>query len=143
MITVEVISPERLVHTVKGVEVLLPTVEGQIGIRRGHLPLITVLKAGEVVVKHTDGSEALYAVGGGFAEIIKDHVRILADSAERADELIEHQIHEAIERAKRAQEENAEAHLYADVTAQLEANLARLKVIQRKKARGRVRFDQD
>lgn len=140
MIKVDIVSPERVVHQVSGVEVVLPTIDGEIGVRPGHIPLISVLTAGQVVVKQKDGSEDLYAVSGGFIEVINNHIRILADTAERAEELVELKIQEAIARAKQAKEEAGETHEFADAAAQLEANLARLKVVQRKKARGRVRL---
>lgn len=142
MITIEIVTPERIVHTLKGVEVVLPTTEGQIGIRKGHIPLITPLKSGQIVVKQENGDEELYAVGGGFAEVLGNTVRILADSAERAEELDEKKIEEAIARAHSLKSEAGNDHEIADAAAQLEANIARLKVIQRKKARGRVRLDQ-
>ena len=135
MITVEIVTPERLVHTITGVEALLPTVTGQIGVRKGHLPLITPLKAGEIIVKQATGTFEFYAISGGFAEILGNSIHILADTAERAEELNEERIHAAIERAK---EQKSAAHTssqsYADASAILEANIARLKSVQRKRA---------
>ncbi len=142
MITIEIVTPERLVHTLHGTEVVLPTLEGQIGVRKGHIPLIAPLKAGQIVVKQENGTEELYAVAGGFAEVLGNTVRILADSAERAEELDEKKVEEAIARAVKQKSEASADHEMVDAAAQLEANLARLKVIQRKKARGRVRLDQ-
>jgi F-type H+-transporting ATPase subunit epsilon len=135
MITVEIVTPERLVHTIKGMEAMLPTVDGQIGIRRGHLPLIAPLKAGEIIVKQEDGTQEFYAISGGFAEILGNTVHILADTAERAEELNEERVTTAIERAQKLKSESpVTTESYADAAAQLEANLARLKTIQRKKA---------
>lgn len=140
MIKIQLVTPERVLQELSGQEVLLPTVDGQIGVRTGHQPLIAVLKAGEVVVKQENGTEELYAVDGGFVEVIQDQVRILADGADHADDLSEHQINEAIQRAQTAKSEAKEAHEFDDATALLEANLARLRVIKRKKARGQVRL---
>jgi len=136
MLKVEIVTPERLVHTTSGEEVLLPGIDGQLGIRKGHMPLIVLLKAGEVVVKR-DGTEELYAVNGGFVEILGNVVRVLADSAEREDELDEFLIHQAVERAKQAKLEAAEKTEFDTAAAALEANLARLKVFQRRKNRRR------
>lgn len=137
MLSVEVVTPERVVHKAQGDLVLLPTVEGQIGVRKGHIPLIVPLKAGEVIVKQDNGEEELYAVAGGFAEILDDQIHILADNAARAEELSEEQVQAAIERARKLKEEATADHEFSDAAAQLEANLARLKIIQRKKARGK------
>lgn len=132
MIEIEIVTPERVVHTLSGVEVLLPTVSGQIGVRKGHVPLIAPLIAGEIVVKQTDGEE-LYAVAGGFVQIVANKVHIMADSAERADELSEHLVHEAIARAKQLKAEATEQVAFDDAAAMLAASIARLKVLERRK----------
>ncbi len=134
MLKVEIVTPERIVHTTSGEEVLLPTIEGTLGIRKGHMPLITLLSAGEIVVKR-DGREDLYAVQGGFVEILGNVVRVLADSAEREDELDEQRIRQAIERAQVARAGKGEQVEGDAAIAALEANLARLKVFQRRKKR--------
>lgn len=143
MLKIEIVTPERLVRTAEGDEVLLPTVEGQIGIRTGHIPLIVPLKAGEIIVNRDDGSRDFFAVASGFVEVIENTVRIMADSAEHSDELDELIVKEAVERAERLKEEATETVQFADAAAQLEANLARLKVVQRKKAHGKSRMDLD
>ena len=133
MIKVEIVTPERLVHTVSGTEVLLPTTTGQIGVRRGHIPLITPLKAGQIIVKQEAGAEELYAVAGGFAEVTGTVVRVLADSAERADELNETAVQAAIERARQLKAESSDEIALEDAAAQIAANIARLSVIKRRK----------
>jgi len=133
MITVEIITPEKLLHTTKGVEVLLPTITGELGIRTNHIPLIAILKAGAIVVKQKDGGEEVFAVAGGFVEITNNTIHVLADTAERAEDLHEERIKEAIERAKEMKEEHPQSR-QAFAVALPEANIARLKAIQRKKA---------
>jgi len=135
MIKVEIVTPERLVHTAEGVEIILPTVDGQIGVRNNHLPIITLLKPGQVVVKQANGSEELLAVAGGFVEVRDNIVRVLADSAERAEELNEEQIRAAIARAEELKATAQDEHEFADANARITANLARLKVLQRKRSR--------
>ena len=51
MLIIEIISPEKLVHHTEGVEVIIPTADGEIGVRTGHLPLLAPLIAGPVIVK--------------------------------------------------------------------------------------------
>lgn len=135
MIKVEVVTLERLVHETEGDEVIIPTVEGEIGILHGHLPLVTLLKAGQIVVKHSNGTEELFAVNGGFVEIANNTVRVLADTAERAEELDEKVVQEAIARAEKLKTEATSEHDVISARAQIEANFARLKVIKRRHSR--------
>ncbi|MBU6389470.1 ATP synthase F1 subunit epsilon [Patescibacteria group bacterium] len=136
MIHIEIISPERIVQELEADEVVIPTAAGVIGVRRGHVPLIVPIKAGEAMIKQ--GREEQYlAVFGGLVEVLPDRVRILADSAERAEEIDEKIVQQAVEEARR---QRAEAKTKQDIDAAIaliEHNLARLKVAQRRKARGR------
>lgn len=133
MLTIEIVTPEKVVHKLHGTEVLLPTVEGQIGVRPGHIPLITVLKPGEVVVKHTSHPESSYAVAGGFVEVLGNVVRILADSADRSEDLSEEKITAAIARATKMKEEATEQGEFDAALSLLEASLARMRVLSRRK----------
>lgn len=135
MIKVEIVTPEKVVNQTEGDEILIPTVEGQIGVRHNHLPLITLLKAGQVVVKRDSGSEEVFAVTGGFVEVSHNVVRILADTAEHAEELNETEIKEAIARAQKAKATADTDHDAAGASALIEANMARLRAIQRRKSR--------
>lgn len=76
MIVVEIIAPDGVVHHSECDEVVIPTTMGQIGVRTGHRPLVTVVKAGTVRVKHGD-SEQQFAVSGGFAEVLPKAVSII------------------------------------------------------------------
>jgi F-type H+-transporting ATPase subunit epsilon len=96
----DIITQERIVFSGQVDSVNLPGVEGRMGILPNHSPLLTMLDFGEVLVR-TAGREEYFAIGGGFVEIQPDHVTILADSAEQADEI---DIDRA-EQARRAAEE--------------------------------------
>ena len=134
MLSVEIITPQRLVQKSKGDLLIVPTTTGVLGIRSGHLPLVATLKAGEIEIRSDDQEESEFlVVSGGFLEIINDHVRILADSAERADELDEIAIKEAIERARRLKEDTKDRHQLGEATVLIEMNLARLKVAQKRR----------
>jgi F-type H+-transporting ATPase subunit epsilon len=135
MIKIEVVTPEKVVHQSDGEEVIIPTVSGQIGVRQGHVPLITLLQAGQIVVKRKDGSEEVLAVNGGFVEVSENIVRILADTAEHAEDLNEADIKAAIERAQKIKESAITDHDAAGARALIEANMARLRAIQRRKSR--------
>jgi F-type H+-transporting ATPase subunit epsilon len=133
MLSVEVITPQRVVLETTGDLVVVPTAEGILGIRSEHIPLIAPLKAGEIEI-HKEGTPAQHlVVSGGFLEVIDNHVRILADAAERAEELDELKIQEAIERARQLQAEAKNRQQFAEATSQIELNLARLKVSRRKR----------
>ncbi len=82
----DIITQERIVFSGQVDSVNLPGSEGRMGILPNHSPLLSTLDFGEVMVR-TAGHEEYFAIGGGFVEIQPDHVTILADSAEQADEI--------------------------------------------------------
>lgn len=82
----DIITQERIVFSGEVDAVNLPGVEGRMGILPNHSPLLTMLDFGEVLVR-VGGREEYFAIGGGFVEVQPDHVTILADSAEQADEI--------------------------------------------------------
>lgn len=82
----DIVTQERIVFSGQVDSVNVPGTEGRMGILPNHSPLLTTLDFGEIVVR-TGGIEEYFAIGGGFMEIQPDHVTVLADSAERADEI--------------------------------------------------------
>ncbi|CAN5184275.1 F0F1 ATP synthase subunit epsilon [soil metagenome] len=133
MLTIEIVTPEKVVHKLNGSEVILPTIDGQIGVRPGHIPLITVLKAGEIEVKQPDSPSSFYAVAGGFVEIIGNVVHILADGADRAEDLSEAKINDAIARATKMKEEATEKADFDRAASLLEASIVRMKILNRRR----------
>jgi F-type H+-transporting ATPase subunit epsilon len=133
MLTIEVISPEKVVTKRTGVEVIVPTTTGELGIRKGHRPLLAELKAGVVVVKDEHGKEESLATFGGVVEVFQDRISILADSAELAHEMNELEIEQAIARAQNLQGDVADAQTLRTASAMLGANLIRMKAIRRRK----------
>jgi F-type H+-transporting ATPase subunit epsilon len=119
-LALEIATPERLVLTVEADEVVLPSVEGSMGALPGHAPLLAVLDVGEVSYR-SGGVRRHLAVSGGFAEVLPDSVRILAETCEPAEAI-------DVERARRA-EARAQERLRsqaADVDfARARASLAR------------------
>ena len=83
----DVVSVERIVFSDDVDMVLAPGIEGELGILPHHAPLMTALVPGEIVIRKTGQEDVLMAVGGGFMEVRPDRVTILADSAERAEEI--------------------------------------------------------
>lgn len=92
----DIVTQERIVFSGPVDSVNLPGTMGRMGILPNHSPLLSTLDFGEVMVR-VGGREEYFAIGGGLAEIQPDHVTILADSAEQADEI-------DLARAERARE---------------------------------------
>ena len=85
-IQLEVVTPERLVVNDKAEYVEIPGKTGYLGILPGHAPLITEIAVGEI--KYTNGGQTKrLAVAWGFAEVIQDKITILAETAEKAEEI--------------------------------------------------------
>ncbi len=132
----EIITPERVVLKDEVDQITIPTAEGEITVLPNHIPLIAVLRPGEIVAKKGN-EEIAMSCSGGFIEVTGDKVLILADTAEKAEELVEVEIEKARERAQKVLEEkHVDAEKYADAAAALERELARLKVARK---RGRAR----
>lgn len=101
MLTLEIVTPEARVYSDTVETVVIPTVQGEIGILPGHLPLLTQVGAGELRVQK-DGKTELLAVGDGFAEIDGDKVSILAESAISEAKIDEDAVEKALQRAEEA-----------------------------------------
>jgi len=100
-LTLEIVTPEDRVFSDTIDTVVIPTLEGEIGILPGHIPLLTQVADGELRV--TRGSETKgLVVGGGFAEIDGDHVKILAEFAIDEAQIDENAAEKAIQRAEEA-----------------------------------------
>jgi F-type H+-transporting ATPase subunit epsilon len=134
---VEIITQERKLYNDEAVDIVnLPGIEGEMGILPQHAPLVTALNFGEVRVRKGDHEET-FAVGGGVVQVSHDHVIILADSAEQADEI---DIARAEEARRRAQELAAagpqlDPAQAAAVEAAIRRADLRLKVAQRRRPR--------
>jgi F-type H+-transporting ATPase subunit epsilon len=98
-LTLEIVTPEARVYSDTIDTVMIPTVEGEIGVLPGHIPLITRVSSGELRVRK--GGETSYlAVSGGFAQISGDKVSVLAESAIQADKIDENAAEAAMKRAQ-------------------------------------------
>lgn len=138
MIDFKIVTPEKKVYEDMVDSVTIPTTEGEITVLPNHIPLVTILTPGELVVRN--GKEEKYmAVSGGFVTVhLKNKLVILADTAERAEELTLEAIERARERARILLEEKRgkDEVAFADAAAGLERELARLKVARKHRARG-------
>jgi len=133
----EIITPERVVYKDEADQITLPTAEGEITILPNHIPLVAVLRPGEIVAKK-GGGEVAMSCSGGFIEVTPKKVVVLADTAEKAEELVEEEILKARERAQKILEEkHIDTEKFTEATAAMERELARLKVL-RKRSRARM-----
>ncbi len=128
----EIVTAERVVSS-DDVEVLVaPGIDGELAILPHHAPLLTVLKPGEIrVVK--GGEDAYVAVSGGFMEVMPTKVTILADTAERVEEI---DIERAEAALRRAEERIAAAPAAVDLEralASIRKSQARINVARRRR----------
>jgi F-type H+-transporting ATPase subunit epsilon len=130
----DIVTAEGVVFSEDVDVVVAPGVEGQLGILPHHAPLMTMLQPGELRARK-GGEEFSLAISGGFLEVRPDRIIVLADAAERAEEI---DIARA-EAAKRRAEELLRQHPPEVNAAQAEAalrrSLARLKVVERRRKR--------
>jgi F-type H+-transporting ATPase subunit epsilon len=100
-LTLEIVTPEARVFSDTIDTVVIPTVDGEIGILPGHIPLLTQVQDGELRV--TKGTVVSFlAVGGGFAQVSGDKVSILAERAITEDKIDEKAVENAMQRAEQA-----------------------------------------
>jgi F-type H+-transporting ATPase subunit epsilon len=133
-IHLEIVTAERVVLSDEVDQVNAPTKDGRVGILPRHAPLLTVLDVGELdIIK--GGVTTPFAVSGGFMEVLPNRVTILADTAERADEIDEARAEEA---RRRAEERIAQRQSDIDLAraeAELRKAIIRLKIAQLRKTR--------
>ncbi len=144
-IAFELTTPERNVEKREISSVTIPTSEGEITVLPGHVPLVANLKPGMLTVFFGREEEYL-AVAGGYVEVQPGNkVIVLADTAERADELDLQQAEEARERARKllTEKRHMDDVSSASAVATLERELARAKVARKHRERKKLPFLQE
>jgi F-type H+-transporting ATPase subunit epsilon len=125
----EIVTPDKLVVKDTADEVQIPGKAGYMDVLPGHAPLITELMIGEIAYKH-DGTTQHLSVAWGFAEVLPDKVTILAQTAERPEEIDVNRAQQAKARAEAALA-SAEADLDYDATlSAIKRAEVRLKVAE-------------
>ena len=129
----EIATPERVVLKRQAKQVTVPTEEGEITILPEHSPLVSILKPGVIEAKLEDDSIELMSVSGGFVEVLKSKLVVLADSAERAEELDEKAVEEAKRKAEESKSkiESKDQVEFTEITVKLERELARLRAVKK------------
>src|SRR5207302_7848758 len=126
----EIVTPEATVYSEDVDMVTLPAVEGQIGILPQHVPLMTQMVPGEMIVRK-NGQNRFLAVGEGLVEISADHVATLTHLALAAEDIDEAKAEEARQRAAARLREKLSSEEVASVNAALARSLAQLRVKRR------------
>jgi F-type H+-transporting ATPase subunit epsilon len=129
----EIITPAATVFSEDVEMVTLPAVEGEIGILPEHVPLMTQMVPGEMVVRQ-NSKDRFLAVGEGFVEITGDHVTILTDLAISAENIDEAMAEEARQRAQARLREKLSDEEVANVNAALARSLAEIRVKRRQRS---------
>lgn len=131
----ELATPNRLVASQEVDEVVAPGVQGYFGVLPGHVPFLTSLQSGEVAYRIGRDEQSL-AVSGGFAEVQGDRVTILAEHAERPEEIDRERAERARQRAERRLQGRSDEEIdYARALAAFSRALARLQVAARASSR--------
>lgn len=134
-LSVEIVTGERVVFTDDNVDmVVAPGSDGSLGILPHHAPLISTLSAGELRVKK-GGAEQSFVVFGGFIEVTPDKVVVLADTAERAEEIDVARAEASRDRAEHSLENRQETVDLESATAALRRANLRLRIGQRRGSR--------
>jgi len=128
----EIVTPEAKTYSEDVDMVTLPAVEGEMGIYPQHVPILTQINAGEVIVRK-GGQDYFLAVGEGFVEITGERVAILTDMAIRAENIDEAKAEEARQRAEARLAEKLDDEESAMVSAALAHSLAQLQVKRRQR----------
>ena len=128
----EIVTPDAVAYSDDVDMVTLPAVEGQIGILPQHVPLMTQMVPGEMIVRKS-GQDHFLAVGEGFVEITGDRVAILTDMAVAAESIDEARAEEARQRAQARLCERMSAEEVATVNAALARSLAQIRVKRRQR----------
>ena len=133
IIKFEIVTPERTVFKQEVFQVTVPTQSGEITVLPDHIPLVSILKPGVLEIKTVDQETEIISVSGGFIEVLRDKIVILADTAERAQELDENIIAEARRLAEVSKEEAMSQDIYdlSAVAAKLEIEVARERALHK------------
>ncbi len=129
----EIVTPEAKIYSEDVNSVLVPGAEGELGVLPEHMPLLTQLAAGELLIVK-DGQESVLAVGEGFVEITPTSVSVLTDMAVAESDIDETAAEAAVKRAQEAlKDDQISDEDMASTQAVLMKSLAQLKVKRRKK----------
>jgi len=128
-ISLEVVTPEKIVVSEDAQIVVAPGTLGEFGVLIGHTPFLTTLKTGAVHYKDANGNERFLFISGGFAEALPDKVTVLAESAERRRDIDSERAKAALERAQHRMEKEEDVD-FVRAKAALERAMYRLRLVE-------------
>lgn len=128
----EIVTPDKMVVRDSAEEMQIPGKNGYLGILPGHAPLITELAVGEITYRSGNQTHHL-SVAWGFAEVLPDKVTILAETAERADEIDVSRAEKAKQRAESGLANCNTEEDFKRTTSDLQRAETRLEVAEKKK----------
>ena len=138
----EIITAERKVYDDDGELVVVPVSDGEFGILSKHAPLMSTLQPGELLIRK-EGEDTYLAVSGGFIEVLDDRVTVLADAAEKSDEIDEQRALAAMERARDSLANRESTIELEQVAVAMRRAQIRLNVVRRRRNRTGVRSGGD
>ncbi len=133
IINFEIVTQEKTVLKEEILQVTVPTKAGEITVLANHVPLVSTITPGVIQIKKKDEKTEIISISGGFIEVLKDKVVILANTAERAEDI---DIKRAEEAKKRAEEmmkdtKRFDKARFTNINAQIAKELARTKAVKR------------
>lgn len=137
-----IVTPEKTVYENEVNQATLPVANGQVTILPDHMSYIAALRAGEIMLR--DGKEEIHmAVAGGFIEFDKNELVILADRAERAEDIDLKRAEEARQRAEELKKEkvNASEEEFARIAALIEKEVNRVKIAKKHRSHKGIKIN--
>jgi F-type H+-transporting ATPase subunit epsilon len=128
----QIVTPDGEAYSEDVNMVTLPGVEGQLGVYPQHVPLMTQMTPGEIIVRK-DGHDYYLAVGEGLIEVMGDHVAVLTDLAIASEKIDEAKVEEARQRAEARLKEKLSDEEVASVNASLVRSAVQLRVKRRQR----------
>lgn len=133
MLKIKIVTPEKVVYENDVFQVSIPTMSGEITVLKNHIPLVSVMKSGELRIKDKSG-EVHLAVSGGFVEVRgNNEIVLLSDYAERVEEIDVQRAEEARKRAEEQmkQAKNIENIDFAKLQALIDRNMNRIRIARK------------
>ena len=133
IINFEIVTPERVVLKEEIRQITVPTKAGEITVLPGHIPLVSTIQPGVIHIIKKGGEQEIISISGGFIEVLKDKIVILADTAERAEEIDLAKAEEAKKRAEelKVQAKHIDREQFTEINAAIERELAKTKAVKR------------
>jgi len=129
----EIVTPEKTVLKTEVLQITVPTRMGEITVLPNHIPLVAGLAPGVIEIIKADGERDIMSLSGGFIEVMKDKVVILADTAERAEEIDSEKADQARQRAIDSMREmkRFDQEQFIDLSSRISKELARSRAARR------------